>query len=92
MDEKLALEKFKNQQKQIDDHERRLDVLEKNTAILQRMDLQLKNVETDVKEIKATISDTSKEKGKKWDKLIDYLFYFIIATILGYVAIKLGIK
>ena len=34
----------------------------------------------------------SAEKGKKWDKLIDYLFYFIIAALLGYIIHRMGIK
>lgn len=31
-------------------------------------------------------------KGKKWDKLIDYLFYAILGVLLSYIAYKLGLK
>ena len=33
-----------------------------------------------------------KEKGKKWDKLVDYLFYAVLAFLLGFIAMKLGLK
>jgi hypothetical protein len=49
-------------------------------------------METTIKSINSKLDTRESEKGKKWDKLIDYLFYFIIAAILSYVAYKLGIK
>lgn len=54
-----------------------------------------KKNEQDIKEIKSKIQDVeSKEaqqtekKGMKWDKLIDYLFYAVLAFCLY----KLGVK
>ena len=32
------------------------------------------------------------DKSKKWDKLVEYIFYAILGLLLGYIAYKLGIK
>lgn len=85
MSEDLIKEKLNN-------HEERIDQLEKNTKILETMNYRIGQMEMSIKSINNKLDNNSNEKGKKWDKLIDYLFYFIVALILGYVAYKLGIK
>lgn len=88
MDEKYIEEKFKNHQKTLDNHEERIDDLEKTYAIMQKMDLRVGNIEESVKTINNKLDNQSNEKGMKWDKLIDYLFY----AILAYCLYKLGLK
>lgn len=85
MSEDLIKEKF-------DNHEERITSLEHSTRVLETMNYRLGQMETTIKTINTKLDAKVDEKGKKWDKLIDYLFYFIIALILGYVAYKLGIK
>lgn len=85
MSEDLIKEKF-------DNHEERITSLEHSTKVLETMNYRLGQMETTIKTINTKLDAKENEKGKKWDKLIDYLFYFIIALILGYVAYKLGIK
>lgn len=85
MSEDLIREKFEN-------HEERIGQLEKNTKILETMNYRIGQMDESIKSINRKLDNRQDEKGKKWDKLIDYLFYFIIATILGYLAIKLGLK
>lgn len=85
MSDDLIKEKFNN-------HEERIEQLEKNTKILETMNYRIGQMETTIKSINNKLDNKEEEKGKKWDKLIDYLFYFIVALILGYVAYKLGIK
>lgn len=92
MEEKLCQERYKHHQEKLDDHERRIDSLEKTYRIMEKMDFRIESMETSVKEIKEKIDSNMKEKGKKWDKLIDYLFYFILALLLGYIAIQFGLK
>lgn len=81
----------------------KIEQLEKTYSIMEKMDYRMGNVEKNISGInekldkhdKAIVEEstkTDKEKGKKWDKLIDYLFYFIIATALGFMCIKLGLK
>lgn len=85
MSDDLIKEKF-------DNHEERISNLEKNTRILETMDYKIGLMEKSIDSINKKLDNRQDEKVKKWDKLIDYLFYFIIATILGYLAIKLGLK
>lgn len=81
-------QRSKSNTKRIDDVDKRLDTLEENTAILQKMDYRMGNVENNVEKINKKLDEKTKEKGMKWDKLIDYLFYAIVA----YALFKLGLK
>lgn len=92
MDEKLCVERYKHHQERLDDHEKRIDSLEKTYSIMEKMDYRMGNVEDSVKMINQKLDKNNSEKGKKWDKLIDYLFYFVIATLLGILISKLGLK
>ena len=38
------------------------------------------------------VSEEDKAKGKKWDKFVDYIFYSVLAVILGLIYMKLGLK
>ena len=52
------------------------------------MDKMEKSIENIDKVLLKQVND----KGSKWDKLIDYIFYAILGILLSYIAIKLGIK
>jgi len=92
MDEKLCAEKYKHHQERLDDHEKRIDSLEKTYSIMEKMDYRIGSMESSVKEINKKLDNNIREKGKKWDKLIDYLFYFVLALLLGYIASKIGLE
>lgn len=107
MDEKERLvaveERSKSNTKRLDAYEKEIEELKKTYSIMEKMDYRIGNVEKGLdtinkkldkheEEIQDEKNKENKEKGKKWDKLIDYLFYFIIATALGWLCIKLGIK
>ena len=81
-------QRSKSNTKRLDDADKRLDTLEKNTAILEKMDYRMGNVESNVEKINKKLDEKSKEKGMKWDKLIDYLFY----AAMAYPLFKLGLK
>ncbi len=96
-------ERAKSNTKRIDEHDKEIDELKKTYSIMEKMDYRMGNVEKGLENInekldkhdKAIIEEASKddkEKGKKWDKLIDYLFYFFIALVLSFMCIKLGLK
>lgn len=76
----------------LDEQEKDIDELKKTYIIMEKMDFRMENVEKNVAGINTKLEEVDKSKGRKWDKLIDYIFYFILATILGYIAIKLGLK
>jgi len=75
-----------------DNHENRISNLEKNTKILETMDYKIGLMEKNIDSINKKLDNTQNEKGKKWDKLIDYIFYAILGILLGYIAYKLGLK
>lgn len=85
MSDDLIKEKFEN-------HEERITDLERNTKILETMNYRLGQMEASVKSINSKLDGTLNEKGKKWDKLVDYLFYAILGILLTYIAYQLGIK
>ena len=81
-------ESTKQAHKRLDEHENKINELEKTYAIMEKMDYRMSNVENNIDNINKKIDENSKVKGMKWDKLIDYLFYAILAFAL----FKLGIK
>ena len=89
MSEDLIKEKF-------DNHEERISKLEDVTSTLQTMDYRLGAVEKTTSSIDEKLDKVLKEpvveKGRKWDKLIDYIFYFVLAALLGFITLKLGMK
>lgn len=92
MSDDLIAEKFSQHSDELKEHDRRISDLEKTYSIMQKMDLRVSNIEKSVGTINAKLDKQSEEKGMKWDKLIDYLFYFLIATLLGLLVHKLGLK
>lgn len=93
----------KSAHKRIDDAETRIDELEKTYAIMQKMDFRIGRMEDSVEkintkldnnlqEIIATKHQNANEKGKKWDKLIDYLFYAFVGAVMALVLSKIGLS
>jgi len=92
MSDDAVKEHFNSVDKTIEIHEKRLNNLEKTYAIMEKMEYRMEQMEKSVTAINDKLDNQSTEKGKKWDKLIDYLFYFIIAALLGYIIHQMGIK
>lgn len=89
-------EREKSNTKRIGEHDARLDNLEKTYSIMEKMDYRMGKVESAIEKIDLKldnkVTEDSKEKGKKWDKLIDYLFYAVLGILLSYIAVKIGLK
>ena len=92
MEEKICEIKSKQVSDQLKNHEERITELEKTYSIMEKMDLRMENVEKSIEKIDDKLTAKTEEKGKKWDKLIDYLFYSVLALLLGYIAYSLGLK
>ncbi len=103
MEEKEVIERLvaveearKSNTKRIDEHDEKIDKLEKTYSIMEKMDYRMGKVETAIEKIDNKLDDKinedSQNKGKKWDKFIDYIFYFVLALLLGYIATHLGLK
>ena len=93
----------KSNTKRIDEHDEQIKELQNTYKIMEKMDYRMGNVEKNIaginekldkhdKAITEEATKDDKEKGKKWDKLVDYIFYFFIAAALGFMCIKLGLK
>ena len=89
-------EREKSNTKRINEHDERIDKLEKTYSIMEKMDYRMGKVESAVEKIDQKldnkVSEDEKAKGKKWDKLVDYIFYSVLAVILGLIYMKLGLK
>ena len=89
-------EREKSNTKRIGDHDERIDKLEKTYSIMEKMDYRMGKVESAVEKIDlkldSKVSEDDKVKGKKWDKFVDYIFYSVLAVILGLIYMKLGLK
>lgn len=81
-------ERAKSNTKRLDEHDSEIEELKKTYAIMEKMNYRMENVENSVDEIKSEIKKGKEQKGMKWDKLVDYLFY----AILAYALFKLGLK
>lgn len=81
-------QRSKSNSKRIDDIEKDVDELKKTYSIMEKMDLRVGNIESSVKTINSKLDSQTEKKGMKWDKLIDYIFY----AILAYCLYKLGLK
>ena len=88
-------DRSKSNAKRLDDHDKDIEELRKNQSILENMSYRMGKVEestekinTKIDELNAKTNEPNKQKAVKWDKLIDYLFY----AILAYALFKLGLK
>ena len=86
-------QRSKSNMKRLDEHDKDIDELKKTYSIMEKMDYRMSNVEKGLDSINAKLDKHDVEiqeemnkdsniKSKKWDKLIDYIFYFFIAAIL----------
>lgn len=92
MSEDAIEERFRSIDKTVEIHEKRLNNLEKTYQIMEKMEFRMDLMEKSMSSINEKLDTQVEDKGKKWDKLIDYIFYSIIAAILTYLCMKIGIK
>lgn len=92
MSDDAVKERFNSIDKTIEIHEKRINNLEKTYQVMEKMEYRMEQMEKNMNAINEKLDSQATEKGKKWDKLIDYLFYFIIAALLGYIIHQMGVK
>lgn len=80
----------------LDNHEKRIENLENNTSdlktLIYRIDVLEKKIVTMNNNLDLALKKDDENKSKKWDKLIEYIFYAILGILLAYIAYKLGLK
>lgn len=92
MSDDAVKERFNMVDKEIEKHEKRISSLERTYSVMEKMEYRMDQIENTIKSIDEKLDASSEEKGKKWDKLIDYIFYAIIAALLAYLSHQIGIK
>lgn len=85
--------------KKIEEHDKQIDELRRTYSLMETMSLRIGSVEDNVKSInnkldkhEQKIQAESGKDDKKKAELFDYIFKGIITIILGFLAIKLGLK
>lgn len=82
--------------RRLDIHDKEIEQLKETNSILKNMDYRMEKMEKSVEKIDEKIDLKVKEdlgyKGKKWDKLIDYIFYAVLGILLSFIAVKLGLQ
>lgn len=82
----------KQAHKRLDEAETRIEALEKTYSIMEKMNYRMERVEDSVEKIDKKLDENYNEKSKKWDKLIDYLFYAILGGVIAVVFTKIGLN
>lgn len=89
MSEDLIKEKLEN-------HEKRIENLETKTSDLKTLIYRIGELENKISEMNNNVSLALKkddeDKSKKWDKLVEYIFYAILGILIAYIAYKTGFK
>lgn len=85
MSEDLIKEKF-------DNHEERISQLEKNTKILETMNYRIGSMEKNIEGINKKLSNKEEVKQKDIKGWISFFIQAILTILIGYIAIKLGLK
>lgn len=96
MSEDLIKEKLNN-------HEKRIESLENSTSDIKTIIYRLDNVDKRIdtmnnkvdnigNKIDSALKKDDENKSKKWDKLVEYIFYGILGILLTYIAYKTGFK
>ena len=85
MSEDLIREKFEN-------HEERIEQLEKNTKILETMNYRIGSMEKSIESINNKLDKKEEIKTKDIKGWISFIIQAILTILIGYVAIKLGLK
>lgn len=95
--EELALkvqrvdDRSKSNAHRLDDVEKKLEDNEQMLASIARLDQRQKDMDTDVKEIKADVKALAGKPAKRWESIVDKALMAIVAALVGYVVLKLGL-
>ena len=85
MSDDLIKEKFEN-------HEKRISILEKNTKILETMNYRIGQMDENIKSINNKLDKKEEVKTKDIKGWISFFIQAILTILIGYIAIKLGLK
>lgn len=74
------------------EHERRIRLLEENNKLLTEISCKVESVEKDVGEINLKLQNKEEAREKDIKGWITFILQAILTILIGYMAIKLGLK
>ena len=84
-------DRSKSNAHRLDDVEKKLEDNEQMLASIARLDQRQKDMDTDVKEIKADVKALAGKPAKRWESIVDKVLMAIVAALVGYVVLQLGL-
>ena len=75
-------ESIKQINKKLDLYENKFLKLDETYLLITKLNCRIDNLESLIEKVNNKLEQNVTSKGKKWDKLIDYLFYAIVAYAL----------
>lgn len=82
----------KSNTKRIDILEEKVDDIHELTISVKELALETKAMREDINKIDNRVLAIESKPAKKWDNTINYIISGIIGIIIGYLAIRLGLK
>lgn len=84
-------DRSKSNAHRLDEVEKKLADNDEMLASIARLDQRQKDMDTDVKEIKADVKALAGKPAKRWESVVDKALLTVIAAIVGYIVVKLGL-
>lgn len=75
----------------LDEVEKKLADNDEMLASIARLDQRQKDMDTDVKEIKTDVKVLTGKPAKHWENIVDKSLTAIVAALVGYIVVRLGL-
>lgn len=85
-------DRSKSNTHRIDDVEKRQDKLDELVTSVSLIAQRQDSMERDVSEMKGDVKTLIHKPSKRWEGVVDKILYAIIAALIGYIALQLGIQ
>ena len=85
-------DRSKSNTHRIDDMEKRQDKLDELVTSVSLIAQRQDSMEKDVCEMKGDVKTLIHKPSKRWEGVVDKVLYAIIAALIGYIALQLGIQ
>lgn len=85
-------DRSKSNSHRLDEVEKRQDRLDELVTSVSLIAQRQDSMEKDVCEMKCDVKTLIHKPSKRWEGVVDKVLYAIIAALIGYIAVKLGIQ
>lgn len=84
-------DRSKSNSHRLDEVERRQDNLDELVGMVKVLADREGRVEEDVKEIKSEVKSIASKPGKRWDKLVETIFFAVVGAVVGFMLARIGL-